>query len=1566
VRTLNEGLGVSYTTNVIAAGLKLRYARKPVARNSGYDVRRIGRAGDGRLHCAKPFTHPALLCVLQLLRIACGRDSELQFGCPIDGLSAEMTMTLTFTVRKSIAAMLKTILMTLALGIAVTAFADYPIVSHRYAADPAAMEFNGRLYIYCSNDDENGTNGYLMSSITCFSSDDLKNWTDHGVVFRANSTSWANLTWAPSAVSNQNTVYLYFANGAGNIGVATSSVPTGPFIDARGSALITHSTPGATSSTQWLFDPGAFIDDDGQTYLYFGGQYPTNSRVIRLNPNLTSVSGSAQPLNTPDFFEAAHMHKRAGQYYLTYSTRPNAGMVIGCVTNSNPTNGFAAQGTVLANPPQNVFNNNHHSTVSFKGNWYIVYHNRAAALQNGLPDSQAVYKRSICVDQIHYNADGSIQQVTPTTDGLAQLKNVNPYLRVEAETMHRQSGIRTEVCSEGGLNVTFITNGSWIRVRGVDFGAGASAFYARVASAGSGGIVELRLDSVTGPLVGTCIVPSTGDEQTWTIASSAVSGASGVHDLYLRFGGGPGELFNLNWWQFQYGSGTGNASPLTIEAESATLGANFTNGIAGGVQFVSISTTNVNTGNPGSAARIASYTVTFPAAGTYNLYARLRVGPGGFNDDSLFYANGFGAKSPTSNGDWIFVNGLAIAGFASPSEVVAGSGEAGGGVWKWVNLSQFTTGGGETPITFTVPPGGLTQTFQIGAREDGLDLDQFAFGPSGFNFTVANLDAGGTGTAPMPTATVNTSNVFQTIEGFGGAICFYNGWVTAHPYKNEIYTNAFAGLNLSMLRLGNWFRYQGTPNFDPDAPEFVARASQILGRPVPVYMSSWAPPAFLKSNGQVGNGGTLIFTNGGFAYSAFANYWHDALVAYRAVGVSPTWISIQNEPDWEASYDSCIFRPAEGVVNGTNYASYSKALDAVYSRLTNLPSAPKLLAPEVVHIRYNTLANYAATLNPNHFYGVAYHLYGDSTDGTIDGYNGSLRSSTNIFPGKPHFMTEYGVSNMVDSATLIHNCLTEGLASGYNHWSLIWPGTDGGLIQIEFPWNQAQWTNAPPGTPTQSRGYWLSPSYWAMKHFSYYITPGSRRVAASATDPNVRVSAYVTADNLRLVAVFINRSSSATSTVDLNFASFPFVNSSVFQTAGTNKFQFLGAAGSQLTMPPASLTTVVLDKFVNVGAASDPSPEVNATSVPLSATLSWLPGSNALAHAIYLGTSSNAVAQAAAASPEFRGMLTNTVFTPALFGGTTYYWRVDEIAGGNTNLGRIWSFSTVPLAALAHRYSFSETGGTIAADSEGGLGWNGTVFNGGTFASGQLTLASGAQQYVRLPAGIVSTLSNFTITTWVRLNSVANWTRIFDFGNNTTSYMFLTPQNGSTSRLRFAITTGGAGGEQQINGSTSLSAGVWHHVAVTLNGNTGTLYLNGVPVGTNALTLKPASLGSTVNNYLARSQYAGDAYLNSTFDEFRIYSVSHTAAEIAAMHALGANELLSNAHPPLSVAATPTTLTMTWPLASAGFTVQSRTNLVLGDWLNVTSPAPQIIDGQWQLVLPVSENIPGTFYRLTR
>jgi hypothetical protein len=223
-----------------------------------------------------------------------------------------------------------------------------------------------------------------------------------------------------------------------------------------------------------------------------------------------------------------------------------------------------------------------------------------------------------------------------------------------------------------------------------------------------------------------------------------------------------------------------------------------------------------------------------------------------------------------------------------------------------------------------------------------------------------------------------------------------------------------------------------------------------------------------------------------------------------------------------------------------------------------------------------------------------------------------------------------------------------------------------------------------------------------------------------------------------------------------------------------------------------------------------------------------------------------------------------------------------------------------------------------------------------------------------------------TIIAWVNLNTSSNWCRIFDFGKNTTTNMFLTPQNGSSSTVRFAITTNGGANEQQINCSSTLTTGAWHQVAVTLKAGTGILYLDGVPAGTNfGLTLNPSSLGSTGNNYIGKSQYS-DPYLNGSLEEFRIHNVALSAGEIAATAALGPGQLLSTNSPPMGLVMTETNLTMSWPLANAGFALQSRTNLMFGNWVNVTSVAPQIVGNQWQVPLPQPTDAGSTFYRLAK
>jgi hypothetical protein len=254
---------------------------------------------------------------------------------------------------------------------------------------------------------------------------------------------------------------------------------------------------------------------------------------------------------------------------------------------------------------------------------------------------------------------------------------------------------------------------------------------------------------------------------------------------------------------------------------------------------------------------------------------------------------------------------------------------------------------------------------------------------------------------------------------------------------------------------------------------------------------------------------------------------------------------------------------------------------------------------------------------------------------------------------------------------------------------------------------------------------------------------------------------------------------------------------------------------------------------------------------------------------------------------------TNHADTAGLAGGTKYYYVVSAMISGNESDNSASAAATTlspTFGPLAHRYVFSETGGTNVADSVGGPVWTGTLPSGGTLGSGRLTLSSNSQQYASLPAGIVNGLTNFTIMAWVNLTSSANWIRLFDFGNNTTSYMFLTPQNGGDGKVRFAITTGGSGAEQRINSSTTLSLGAWHQVAVTLNSGTGILYVDGVAVGTNSsMTLTPSSLGSTVKNYIGKSQFP-DSYLNGSLDEFRIYNRALTAADVALMNAGGPSQ----------------------------------------------------------------------------
>ncbi len=442
-----------------------------------------------------------------------------------------------------------------------SAHADYPIVSHRYLADPGSLVLDGRVYLYNSNDDDNPVDGgYQMKSVVAVSSSDLKNWTDHGEVFRVpRDAEWAGFSWAPCALVRDGTVYLYFGNNASGVGVATSNSPTGPFEDARGGYLVNSSTPGASgASGGWLFDPGALIDDDGIGYLAFGGNGETNARIIQLGQDLVSVTGSAAAFTLPGFFEASVLFKRNGIYYYAYSTNPSNGMRIDYMTSTNPMSGYTYGGVLAPQPPNNS-NNNHAYEFELDGQWYHAYHNRFVASEEGIDPG---YRRNLGIEVMDFESDGRIVEVEYTRDGVPQARPLDPYTRVEAETTNAQHGIETEPGSQGGMVLTELHDGDWVRVRGVDFGdPGPTSFSASVASTATGGSIELHLSSESGALIGNCEVPNTGGDQNFEQVSCDVSGASGLQDLVLAFVGSSSPLFKVDYWQFEKDpTGTGGTT----------------------------------------------------------------------------------------------------------------------------------------------------------------------------------------------------------------------------------------------------------------------------------------------------------------------------------------------------------------------------------------------------------------------------------------------------------------------------------------------------------------------------------------------------------------------------------------------------------------------------------------------------------------------------------------------------------------------------------------------------------------------------------------------------------------------------------------------------------------------------------------------------------------------------------------------------------------------------------------------------------------------------------------------
>jgi len=432
--------------------------------------------------------------------------------------------------------------MSVILLFAVTGFAENPVVQTNFTADPAPMVYNDTVFLFTGHDEDSATN-FAMYDYLLYTSTDLVNWRDRGVIASTKSFKWAsaNGAWASQCIYRNGKFYYYCAMNQKGIGVLVSSSPYGPFTDPLGKALIYHSGSD--------IDPTVFIDDDGQAYLYWGNP---QAFFVKLNENMTSYSGTIDSVvpKLSTYQEGPWFYKRNGHYYLAWSsTCCPEGM--GYAMSTSPTGPWTYKGSIMDGNSNS--SGNQPGIFDFKGKSYTFGFNNAI---NYSLTTVKRERRSVCLTALTYNADGTIPKLAwfgpklPEA-GVAQVGTLNPYDTTQAETICFEKGVRTQVCGEGGMNVDSIHNGDYIKVKGVNFGTGASSFIARVASATSGGNIELRLDTTTGTLVGTCAVAGTGGWQTWTTKSCTISGATGVHDLYLQFTGtGTGLLFNFNWWQF--------------------------------------------------------------------------------------------------------------------------------------------------------------------------------------------------------------------------------------------------------------------------------------------------------------------------------------------------------------------------------------------------------------------------------------------------------------------------------------------------------------------------------------------------------------------------------------------------------------------------------------------------------------------------------------------------------------------------------------------------------------------------------------------------------------------------------------------------------------------------------------------------------------------------------------------------------------------------------------------------------------------------------------------------------
>lgn len=448
-------------------------------------------------------------------------------------------------------------LVMLLLACAVEAQAQNPFVESIYTADPSAHVWSdGRLYVYPSHDIAPPQGCDLMDQYHVFSTDDMVNWTDHGEILRADDVEWGRaeggFMWAPDCVFKDGTYYFYFPHPTGSgdqwnstwkIGVATSSEPAANF-----------EVQGYIEGLKSMIDPCVFIDEDGQAYLYYGGG--NLCEAGKLKDNMMEIDGQMQQMQgLVDFHEATWVHKYNGMYYLSYSDNNNdGGNQLRYAVSDSPLGPWTYKGVYMKPTGSPT---NHGSIVEYKGQWYAFYHN---SILSGHP-----WLRSICVDSLFYNQDGTIQEVTQTREhgtpyfepaltipGTIEMEDYDQGGQGKAysdsdtsnngNAYREGEGVDVEMNSPGNYNIGWTTDGEWMEYT-VDVTESALySFELRAASPDGNAKFHLKIDDVN--VSGSVVIPSTGgwqNYQSFTVPDIPLNKGTHIIQFFEETGG-----FNLD------------------------------------------------------------------------------------------------------------------------------------------------------------------------------------------------------------------------------------------------------------------------------------------------------------------------------------------------------------------------------------------------------------------------------------------------------------------------------------------------------------------------------------------------------------------------------------------------------------------------------------------------------------------------------------------------------------------------------------------------------------------------------------------------------------------------------------------------------------------------------------------------------------------------------------------------------------------------------------------------------------------------------------------------------------